>query len=131
VWPAAAAAVATAALVIGALTAVGTSRSNDHLSAARRGVLSGLESLDPGGVFVVWGAEVPRWADPRAGSSARRNDRPQLVPLGWMQQSPITAAVLSRYGLDDIITAIARGEVYLPLHRLELAPLYSTYLSEH
>jgi hypothetical protein len=130
-WRAAAAAVAAGALVVGALTAVETSRGNDVQAAIRRSILTGLERLDPAGVFVAWGGEFPRWAAPLSPASEHGGSGPQLVPLGWMQQSPVARATLSRYGLDDIITAIARGEAYLPLHRLELAPLYLTYLKEH
>jgi hypothetical protein len=126
-WLAVAAVLAAGALVIGSLAAVESSRGSDAQAAARRKLLTGLEAVDPTGVFVAWGAEVPRWAAPLSPGTGG----PHLVVLGWMQQSPTAAAVLDRYGIDDLYATIARGDAYLPLHRVELGALYLTYLSEH
>ena len=92
--------------------------------------LADLAEVDPGGVFVCWGAELPRWPDPF--SAGPSGPAPSVIPLGWMQQSPLTARVLARYEVRDIYTAIARGEVYLPLQQAgESRWLFETYLREH
>jgi hypothetical protein len=130
-WRAAAALLAAGALVIGVLTAVHSSGVNDSQAVRRREVLMGLEAIDPAGVFVAWGAEVPRWAAPLSPWTGSGREGPHLVPLGWMQQSPTAVAVLDRYGIDDIYVAIARGEVSLPLRSAQYQTLYLTYLREH
>jgi len=131
-WEWAGAGVAVCALIIGTAAAVASSRANEQQAANRRELLAGLHEVDPDGVFVAWASELPRSESPLLPPSREGPEATHLVPLGWMQQSPTALAVLRRYSIDDLYTAIAAGgDVYLPLRRDENAALYLTYLREH
>lgn len=81
-------------------------------------------------VFVVWGAALPiESASPLATSSDLA--ALQTIPLSWTTNSPLYAATLRRYGIEDLHTALyQRDELHLivPPGVLEL---YQRFVIQH
>ncbi|MFH1329790.1 MAG: hypothetical protein ABIJ48_03935 [Actinomycetota bacterium] len=128
-WWWAAVIVSAGALTVGGLDAAASRERNEAHQVRIGRQLAALDAVDPAGAFVAWAGEVTRWDSPL---SPWTRSGPHLIPLGWMQRSPAADAVLTRYGIGDLYTAIAlREDVYLPLRRTGRGTLYLTYLREH
>ncbi|HSQ37563.1 MAG TPA: hypothetical protein VLS92_06710 [Acidimicrobiia bacterium] len=129
-WATIVALVLLVALAIGAVNAHALNQNNISRRAHLMQVLSGLQAIDPDGLFVWWGAQLPLGAgsvSPWEGPSG-----PNLIGVGWQQRSPLHRAMLARFGIDDLFAAIAgREDVYLPLRGLKLPRIYLRYLEEH
>ena len=81
-------------------------------------------------VFVVWGAALPiESASPLSTSSDL--SALQTIPLSWTTNSPLYAATLRRYGVEDLHTALyQRDELYLIVPPGVLA-FYQQFVKEH
>lgn len=92
--------------------------------------LEGFTAVDPGGVFISWGAQLGLTA--RSPWRAPVLEGPRLISLGWSQRSPTQAEWLDALGIDDAYTAVAaRDDVYLPIPAGRSADIYLRYLEEH
>lgn len=120
------AAVAATGVVLAA-TGTGGRRADDRWITR---TLESFKALDPEGVFVSWGAQLGLGA--RSPWHAPVLDGPRLLPLGWLQRSPVEARWLQSLGIDDAYAAVAAGDhLYLPVPADRSADIYLRYLEEH
>jgi hypothetical protein len=130
-WLAVACALLTVALavtgVVLAVAGTGERRAADRWITR---TLEGFTAVDPDGIFVSWGAQLGFAA--RSPWHAPVLDGPRLLPLGWLQRSPVEAEWLQTLGIGDAYAAVAVGDgVYLPVPANRSADIYLRYLEEH
>jgi len=131
-WRVVTALVSVGALVVGGANAWALDREHHAADAVLRHTLSGLAAVDPDGLFVLWanridlsGQSLSPWRQGGLGG-------PQIIFLGWPQRSPMHEAVLARFDIDDLYTALAvRPDVYLPLLIQERESGFLRYLAQH
>lgn len=108
----------SAAELRGLLSAAARHRTE---AAVYRADLERVAAVDPGGLFLFWGAtgdrRRPLWA------SADELPRPRTVRMGWRAGSPAWRAKLRAYGIADLSAAIAAGRVVVVCGPEAIAPL--------
>ena len=108
-------------MLVGADAALDLDRRHHRADAGLRQVLAGLEAIDPDGVFVAWGAQLPLGGQSLSPWRRGGLGGPYLLSLGWQERSPMHEAWMAEHGITDLYAAIAtRRDVYLPLRQPEL-----------
>jgi len=119
-----------ASVGVGLMAARDRSSAHEHAAHRLEVIARDLPALDPGGLFVSWGVQLPL----SAALPLERGPLHELplVTLGWQQHSPMHRSWLEQHGIDDLYLAIgSREDVYLPLGADRLGTLYLRYLEEH
>jgi len=131
-WRALTAIVFGATTVAGSIHALALNEQQHRIEAHLQNVLSGLEQIDPDGLFVSWGGQLPLNGQSLSPWQRGGLGGPLLLGLGWQQRSPMQQEMLASRGIEDVYAAIAtREDVYLPLLDPVLKTLYQQYLREH
>ena len=88
-------------------------------------------SLTSDELIVVWGGDFPYQSVVRPLHSATLPSRIRMVPTGWPSSSPIAAAVMAEFQVDNLYKAIySRENIYLAASERRV-PLYSRFVCEH